>query len=139
MLKNVDFTALLLGIALVTMGVTMLNDDGNSPNPNLGVEKSGVRPSEKNYRNEDDWIGAYEAVQKAITEELDSPSSLQFSWNSNSVEVERLDRGSKQNYKVKSYVDIPDRSGDSVRVHFTAQVYQTKNDSWKVYQLNLGG
>lgn len=96
--------------------------------------REGEQARAKGFRNENDWIGAYKAVQQEIRKKVENGSELTFPWNSG-TEVQR--EGKSQSYVVKSYALLPRSKTDTTRIHFRAKVQQEEDDRWLVYELDL--
>ncbi|MFH5831168.1 hypothetical protein ACG2F4_05735 [Halalkalibaculum sp. DA3122] len=130
-----------LGLGLLALwAMQYINSSDFSFNPSSQTtqtdstvsQKQEVESQAKEFRNEDDWMGAYLAVQDKVREQLKDTGPVEFPWNS-AVSIRRT--GKKQTYRVESYAEYQTRSGDTVKAHFTASVHQTEDDVWKVSDL----
>lgn len=93
----------------------------------------GGGSSSKDWRTEDDSIGAYVMMQTFVERRLKSPATADFPRYSKS----RVTRTVGQTYRVSSYVDSENGFGANIRTNFTGRITRTGPDKWKLDSLEF--
>lgn len=93
----------------------------------LGGHKS------KNWREDDDWIGAYVEVQNHVEQRLKSPGTADFPWTPS----KHGSNVATQTYYIEAYVDSQNGFGATLRTNFAAIIRKVGEDDWQVDKLTL--
>lgn len=130
-----------ISILILSAGILLISNknqkdanSGDSISTQRSQDTMDTHESVKYFRNENDWMGAYIAVQQEVRKKLDLPNSVEFPWNTG-VHVERL--GKDQMYEVDSYVEIESASNKMERIPFFAKVHQDEDDRWVIFELSI--
>lgn len=127
-------------LALWAMQLIYSSDFSFNPAANKTVQdstltnKPGEQARAKGFRNENDWMGAYKAVQEEVQNRIANGQVLTFPWDSN-THVQR--EGNSQSYLVRSYALVTRSPSDTMRIHFRARVQQEEDDRWLIYEFEL--
>ena len=94
-------------------------------------------PPRTPWNEENDWIGAFLAVQDPVSRLLKSPATADFpsAW-SEDIEQHVTPLGD-QRYEIHSYVDSQNSFGALIRTYFVAVVQQVADDQWSVESLEF--
>lgn len=132
-----------IGLGLLALwAMQLVNNSDFSFNPSsqstqvdsAASDEPGEQARAKGFRNENDWMGAYKAVQQEVRNRIENGDELTFPWDSN-THVQR--EGKSQSYQVESYALMARSKTDTVQIHFRAKVQQEEDDRWLVYELQL--